>query len=384
MSKVSDVKKSSKSQGFKVSIRWKALILFSIFFSVVYFFALNSFTTLAVRAADEQIKADLTQTLENTASSIDVEMLLDLAETGEPNDENFSDDPRFIEILTFLDTVHTIEPDSWPYLYIPSPVENEIFFVVDVWALYDPSSAGGFLEAYTSNSGWIVKGLDSLVYRAVDHRTVQDIKNFAKSIQESNPRTSEFLTNFGDWLTDSNILPTNEFGTYGDQFGRWASGYMPLENKAGEKVAAIGIDFQADYVNQVRREISAQVQRAFLIAYPVMIILMFIITSYFTRPLLKLTANAERIADGDYDVDFSDLMKGRFQDEIDTLASVFEVMVDKVHKREEKLKRQVASLKIEIDQTKQKEEIDEIVDTDFFKDLQLRASKLRADRQSGK
>jgi methyl-accepting chemotaxis protein len=188
------------------------------------------------------------------------------------------------------------------------------------------------------------------------------------------------LTNFGVWLTKTKISPEREFGTYGDKFGRWASGYMPLTNEVGENVAAIGVDFQADYVNQVRDEVSSQVRDAFLVSYPVLMILVIVVTSLFTRPLLKLSGNAERIAEGDYEVDFSDLMKGRYKDEIDTLASVFEVMVDKVREREQTLKRQVAQLKIEIDESKKKSEVSEIVDTDFFKDLQSRASKLREKR----
>jgi hypothetical protein len=56
---------------------------------------------------------------------------------------------------------------------------------------------------------------------------------------------------------------------------------------------------------------------------------------------------------------------------------VFETMMDKVRQREEKLKQQVTELKIEIDQTKRQKQVSEIVDTDFFQDLVIKARKLR-------
>jgi hypothetical protein len=52
-------------------------------------------------------------------------------------------------------------------------------------------------------------------------------------------------------------------------------------------------------------------------------------------------------------------------------------MVNKVDKREQKLKERVRSLKIQIDEKKKQEQVSEIVDTDFFSDLQSRAAEMR-------
>jgi nitrate/nitrite-specific signal transduction histidine kinase len=136
-------------------------------------------------------------------------------------------------------------------------------------------------------------------------------------------------------------------------------------------------------VNTVRNEVRGSVQRAFLIAYPVLLVLVFWFSSVFTRPLITLTAAAEKVGEGDYEVDFSELISERNKDEIDTLAYVFEIMVDKVKKREQKLLRQVARLRIEIDETKQASEVAQIVETDFFKQLQSRADNLRSKRDPG-
>lgn len=375
-------KKAGHSEGKRfVSIRWKVLIGFTVLFSIVYALALQGFTDLAVTAATNQIQADLTQTMEGIAKQVDVDLLLELAATGEPNADGFSDDPRFIEFLDFLQANKTTEPDAWPYLYIAGEEENQIIAVVDLWARYEPDNSFLFMDVYTTRSGFIITGLTEQTYRAVDHPIVQDIKNYAsQNFEESNPFLYEKLTAFGTWLTDSGILPQREFGTYGDQFGRWASGYMPLVDDAGNPVAAIGVDFEADYVNEVRNEVSTDVRNAFLIAYPVLLLIMVFITTVFTRPLIDLTAAAERTGEGDYTVDFSDLRDQRLQDEIGVLAGVFEVMVGKVQKREQSLKAQVAQLKIEIDEVKKQSEVAEIVDSDFFRDLKSRATDLRTAR----
>jgi hypothetical protein len=374
---------SEKGEGkqFRISIRWKVLIGFSVLFSLIYLLALNLFTNLSVNAADNQVQQDLTQALVGIAETVDVDMLMDLVANGEPNDEGFSDDPRFVELLDFLEQAQNIEPDAWPYLYVASENENEIYFVVDVWARSDdPGNAGGFMEPYTSNSGWIVAGLSDQVYRAVDHRVVQDIKTYAESIEETRPKLAASLDNFGTWLTEKGIFPKKDFGTYCDKFDCWASGYMPLEDSSGEKVAAVGVDFQADYLLDIRNAVRTQVRNAFLYSYPVMIVLMVLVTTLFTRPLLRLSENADKIAEGDYEVDLSSLTEGRFPDEINTLAKVFETMVGKVYQRELSLRREVAKLRIEIDQTKKHVEVSQIVESDFFKDLQSRASDLRSRR----
>lgn len=366
----------------KFSIRWKVLLGFGVLFLLVYVIALNLFTTLSVNAADKQVKNDLTQTLEGIAETVDVEMLLDLVDNGEPNEAGFSDDERFVTLLDYLVQVQAVEPDAWPYLYIASEKENEIKFVVDVWAASDdPGSAGGFLEPYQSNSGWIVAGLSEQVYRAVDRRFVENLKNRADDIEDEKPDLATAYTNFGSWLTDIGLFPQKEFGTYGDEFGRWASGYMPILDDSGIPVAAVGVDFQADYLNEVRNAVRAQVRNAFLWAMPVLAVIVFLVTTFFTRPLERFSAEAEKVAEGDYKVvDFSKLIKGRFPDEIDMLASVFDEMAQKIRKREMTLRRQVAKLRIEIDQTKKLSEVNEIVETDFFKDLQQRASDLRSKR----
>jgi hypothetical protein len=58
-------------------------------------------------------------------------------------------------------------------------------------------------------------------------------------------------------------------------------------------------------------------------------------------------------------------------------------MIDKVHAREEHLKRQVQELRIEIDQAKKERHVQEIVESDYFKELRATAKEMRR-RAQGK
>ena len=53
-------------------------------------------------------------------------------------------------------------------------------------------------------------------------------------------------------------------------------------------------------------------------------------------------------------------------------------MTQKIYKREENLKQQVKELKIEIDQVKAKQQIKEIVETEFFESIAAKAKDIRA------
>ena len=112
------------------------------------------------------------------------------------------------------------------------------------------------------------------------------------------------------------------------------------------------------------------------------LVLVYVVSTSLARPVIALTSVAERVAEGEYDQDISGLYSGRLRDEVSTLAQVFEMMVDKVGAREAQLKRQVAELRIEIDQAKRERHVSEITDTDYFRELQEKARKLRGEGSS--
>jgi regulator of replication initiation timing len=59
------------------------------------------------------------------------------------------------------------------------------------------------------------------------------------------------------------------------------------------------------------------------------------------------------------------------------MANTFSVMIEKVSTREQTLRQQVQELKIEINEVKRKAQVDEIVETDFFRNLKVKTDHLR-------
>lgn len=101
------------------------------------------------------------------------------------------------------------------------------------------------------------------------------------------------------------------------------------------------------------------------------------LTRRITRPVVSLTTAARSIADGNYEPS-EDLREAACRDdEMGQLAGVFEQMKHEVYSREQRLKQEVRELKIEIDRSRQRDEVEKITGTDYFKNLREKASRLR-------
>jgi two-component system, cell cycle response regulator len=80
----------------------------------------------------------------------------------------------------------------------------------------------------------------------------------------------------------------------------------------------------------------------------------------------------------DFEPGTLDGVAGR-DDALGQLARVFQRMAREIFERERRLKAQVQQLRIEIDEARTAREVAEITETDYFRDLQQKASKLRLD-----
>ena len=315
-----------------ISLHVKLLIGFTLVFSLVFAAAYLWFYNFATQRAMERIEADLVDTLNGAAMRVDIEEFVALANEGVPREDGYTDDPRYWNHVRWLATVEQIEPRAKVYTYIKGEKPNEVIFIGSGGAVLDPPFGAQFKEHYIS-SGPLIAGLSGLF-----------------------------------------VDPT----LWTDQWGSWGiSGYEPLKNAQGEKVGGIGIDFEADYVIRVQQAIRDRVVVAFAVTYATLFALVFLVSGGLTRPIVTLTRAAARIGEGDYEQDLSHLRKGRLRDEISTLAEVFEIMVGKVYQREQTLIRRVEELKIEIDEVKRRKQVSEIVETDFFQDLQAKARRMR-------
>jgi HAMP domain-containing protein len=102
-------------------------------------------------------------------------------------------------------------------------------------------------------------------------------------------------------------------------------------------------------------------------------LLAVVLSRQIHRPLQQLLTGVRQVSERDH----ADEITVSTFNEIATLAAAFNEMAAKVYQRVETLKTTVAELRIEIDQQKKAKQVAEITDTDYFRDLQQNAAKLR-------
>ncbi|MBE7512666.1 MAG: HAMP domain-containing protein [Anaerolineales bacterium] len=102
-----------------------------------------------------------------------------------------------------------------------------------------------------------------------------------------------------------------------------------------------------------------------------------------TQPIQDLAQVAQELTEKSESFDPKRLHEAAERtDEIGQFARVFQTMGQQVVIRETTLKKQVMALKIEIDEQKKQASIKEIVDTEYFKDLESKAASIRAARKN--
>lgn len=86
---------------------------------------------------------------------------------------------------------------------------------------------------------------------------------------------------------------------------------------------------------------------------------------------------ATAVEAGSFELNTLDSVCGR-TDALGQLARVFQRMAREVDLREQRLRRQVEELRIEIDQTRQEKQVAEITESDYFKTIASQARSLRS------
>ena len=132
--------------------------------------------------------------------------------------------------------------------------------------------------------------------------------------------------------------------------------------------------------DSVRAAIQTGVVRSVLVSVAVIIVgavISFLLSSSITRPIRKLTGAAQAIErDELFEPErIAGLTQAR--DELAQLARVFSQMAVEVQAREDRLKRQVKELRIEIDEVRKAWQVTEITETEYFQNLREQARKMR-------
>lgn len=331
-----------------ISIRAQLLIIFTILFTGAFstlFYLLYNF---AVDVAVQRMRKNLEDALLATAAGISAEDMTRLYREASPNSEGFSNSSLYRQQMDWFQQVHDVNPDVWPYSFVRGNRPNtrrigeavltndEVVFLADLWADYEPSKAVKFLEPYAASP--------------------QMIETLDKGIVVHRPEVPLY-----------------------DQWGGWITAYAPIRDSQGNIVPGFGIgaDLTAEYLDDIKSGIFRRMLITFLVCYTFLFILICVVADSVTRRTIKLTSAAHEIGDGNYDQDLDEFSEPMLEDEITQLASIFKAMVDKVRTREFKLKQQVSALRIEIDEKRRLEEVREITDNDFFKELTEKAKLIR-------
>lgn len=331
-----------------ISIKAKLLIIFTILFTGVFGTLFFIFYQFAISLAVERMREDLEDALSAASKGLYAEDVLQLYRQGEPNAAGFSDSPLYKKQIKWFQQVHDVNPDVWLYSFVrgnqsgtrrngdPVLTNNEVIFLADLWSQYNPSKSVKFLEPYGASPQMI------------------------------------------ESLSKGKLVHRPEVPLY-DQWGGWMTAYAPLHNENGQIVPGVGIgaDLTAEYLGVIKSGILRRMIITFAIFYILLFVLIYIASERFTRPTINLAQAAGEIGEGNYEHDLSNLPKSLIEDEITQLADVFRGMVEKVRTREQKLKQQVSELRIEIDEKRRLEEVKEITDNDFFKELIEKAKTIR-------
>lgn len=165
-----------------------------------------------------------------------------------------------------------------------------------------------------------------------------------------------------------------------DEHGAWTSGFMPLRDAAGSVVAIIGADIRADWVLDMRDDVIKVALLVLAVVIPLATVAIFFVAVAITQPLKRLIAAAQAVENGEPFHPESIEFIQHYSDALGTLARVFTRMAQEVQAREAMLKQQVKTLEIQIDQSKRNQQVEEITESDFFRDLQRKKEQLRANK----
>lgn len=309
----------------RIPVRWKLLGAFTAAFTAVFAFIAIWVIQYASDVAMNKLTAQLLEATEGAARDLPVSEVRTVT-TLTPQDD-LQANAAFRRIQDDLLSVRATLPDIDPYSYFDNDGRLE-FLITNQTPFRQP------------------------VAQAVP------------------PVTVEYMQ---QGLRETTFQPQ-----YTDAYGTWISAYSPITDQAGRTVAVVAMDYPLTYVTQVQDQARAEVLPILAVSYVLLILLVLVVSSLIVRPLRRLTSASARIADGEYDLDLSDLNRTRFPDEMSELAESFKVMAAKVQQREQALSTQVRRLQVQIDAAQREESVREITETEFFADLAAKAEQMRA------
>lgn len=310
----------------RLSIRIRLLIVFMSLFTVALAGIFVWFYQFSTEKTMNSLRQSLMDSASIAASMIDADEHTQVYTSGTEGDAQYTHIADQLRLVR--DSVNNIESI---YTAVLSPNSDEVLFVIT--ASEDVADRANLREPYST----------------VD--------------------APEMMAAFNGPTADKYM------GT--DDYGYWLSGYAPILDDSGKAVAIVGADMLADDVLKIQ----AQVRNASILVFAIALVAVFGASFYLsdtiTKSLRTITGAAQRL-ENDEPFDPKELEKvARSSDEVGTLAKVFNRMASEVQARTRHLKEEVLKLKIEIDEVKKQKQVEEITDSDFFKELKSKAKNMR-------
>jgi hypothetical protein len=181
----------------------------------------------------------------------------------------------------------------------------------------------------------------------------------------------------------------------GDRFGIWFSCYAPLfagGDPQGKVIGIVGVDVFASDVRAMQYSIMTSSLVALVVIMSAMFGMILGVVWLLTRRLRAITTVAQQISAV---LDNEEALKQKSEqreevvdpqllelatrgdDPIGQLGRLLERLARDVRRRVETLTTQIRRLQIEIDDAKKQRQVEEIVDSDYFKNLQGKVRNLR-------
>ena len=326
-----------------LSLRYKLLIpllsLGVLMFIMGYFGARAYLRETIFNIMDEEVDS----ILDYVEGCLDEEVLysftsnaaLDEISTGRSAAMNA---PLYLEQEACVASVEQFNPRAWVYTYYPVD-ETTMAFGIDMWNVTSPENGSPLGYSFTEIDG--------------------DFEQHQFGLQGT--------------YTYEQLEIDEETGIY--YYGTTS----PLVTPSGKVVGGIAVYLDSGWTVEQLQNLSKYLLVIFVGIFVVVTALVLAITKRAMSELGTLQSASRRVAEGDYTP--IAIKPQKVDDELSTLAELFNTMLDKVEEREEILENQVEELKLKIDEEKRTKEVKEIVDSQFFKDLKERAAEVRRQRQ---
>lgn len=268
------------------------------------------------------------------------------------------------------------------------------------WAVWPDYSSGNYAYLF-DNEGWEIAHPRLWTVRG-DDANGQPIPAVEEQMSSAERNRHPFNALLGGWA-DPNlplIFAKGQAGEVGfvttinQQNIRKATTYAPVPFTEGAyrdggvfAVLAIGANMEefhrastvvAGTIDNERQRLELRLGLVVVVALILLALVGTAISRMLVRPLARLTATARQLEKGEFDeTQLASIRQRRFSDEVTILADVFAAMGRQVVRREKQLRTEIAELHIQIDSGRRQQQVDEITETDYFRNLRDTASKLR-------